>query len=97
MDIFLENGDYAMLVEVKTSLTTGDVDKHLDRIAKIREYLENHGDKRILVGAVAGGIVPEKVRIYAEAKGLYVLVQSGESVTVTETPQTFKAMEWEAP
>jgi hypothetical protein len=96
VDIFLENGDYAMPVEVKTQLTTGDVDKHLARIARIREYLDNRSDKRKLVGAIAGGIVPDEVRNYAQEKGLYVIVQSGESVTIAETPPDFKVMEWEA-
>jgi hypothetical protein len=96
VDIFLENGDYAMPVEVKTQLTTGDVDKHLARMVKIREYLDHRNDKRKLVGALAGGIVPDEVRKYAQEKGLYVIVQSGESVTVAEMPLDFKAMEWEA-
>jgi hypothetical protein len=93
-DIFLENGDYAMPVEVKTQLTSGDVDKHLARMVKIREYLDHRNDKRKLVGAIAGGIVPGEVRKYAQERGLYVIVQSGESVTIAETPPDFKAMEW---
>jgi hypothetical protein len=64
-DIFLENGLYAMVVEVKADLTTEDVDDHLERIATIRGYMDRHGDKRFLVGAVAGGIAPENVVRYA--------------------------------
>jgi hypothetical protein len=94
VDILLENGDYAMPVEVKTQLTTGDVDKHLARIARIREYLDSRADTRKLVGAIAGGLVPHGAREYAQEKGLYVIEQSGESVTIVETPPDFKAMEW---
>jgi hypothetical protein len=93
VDIFLENGEYAMPVEVKTQLTTGDVDKHLARLSRIREYLDNRGDKRKLVGAIAGGIVPDEAREYAQEKGLYVIVQSGESVAIAETPPGFKVLE----
>jgi hypothetical protein len=94
VDIFLENGKYAMPTEVKTKLTIEDVNDHLERIAKIRENMDSHGDKRMLVGAVAGGIAPENVVAYAQKKGLYVVVWSGDSATVAEAPQTFKIREW---
>ena len=94
VDIFLENGDYAMPIEVKLDLTTDDVDEHLERIDKVRLYMDEHGDNRKLLGAVAGGIVPESVKRYAQKKGLYVLVQSGESVNIAETAKDFKAREW---
>jgi hypothetical protein len=51
-------------------------------------------NNRKLIGAVAGGIVPESVKRYAQKRGLYVLVQSGESVNVAETAKDFKAREW---
>jgi hypothetical protein len=95
-DIFLENGLYAMVVEVKTDLTTEDVDDHLERIATIRKYMDSHGDKRFLVGAVAGGIEPENVVRYAQKKGLYVVAWSGEAATVAEAPPSFEAREWRA-
>ncbi|MHC6202269.1 hypothetical protein ACYULU_03645 [Breznakiellaceae bacterium SP9] len=50
--------------------------------------------KKKRLGAVAGGIVAESVKRYAQKKGLYVLVQSGESVNVAETAKDFKAREW---
>ncbi|MHC6204681.1 hypothetical protein ACYULU_15990 [Breznakiellaceae bacterium SP9] len=52
------------------------------------------GKKKKRLGAVAGGIVAESVKRYAQKKGLYVLVQSGESVNVAETAKDFKAREW---
>ena len=94
VDIFLENGDYAMPVEVKTDLIEEDIDDHLDRIGKIRLYMDKRGDKRLLVGAVAGAIVPESVCRYAQKKGLYVLVQSGDSVEVASSPQGFEVRKW---
>jgi hypothetical protein len=93
-DIFLENGIYAMPVEIKTDLTIEDVDEHLERIAVIRQYMDERGNKRLLVGAVAGGVAPENVVKYAQKKGLYVVVQSGESVTIAEAPESFKAAQW---
>jgi hypothetical protein len=45
-----------------------------------------------LVGAVAGGIVPDEAQKYAQEKGLYVIVQSGESVAIAESPPDFQVM-----
>ena len=93
-DYFLENGEYVMPVEIKTNLTVDDVDEHLERIMKIRLHMNARGDKRKLVGAVAGGIVSENVLKYAQKKGLFVLAQNGDSVAVVAVPQGFKAREW---
>ena len=93
-DVYIENGEYTIPVEVKTKLTEKDVDEHIERIEVIRKYLDARGDKRKLLGAVAGGIVNEKVLKYAQAKGMFVLVQSGDSVTIADTPKGFKAREW---
>ena len=93
-DVFIENGEYAIPVEVKTKLDVDDVDDHLERIGIIRGYLDTHGDKRKLLGAVAGGVVPEKVIKYAHKNGLFVIVQSGDSVTIASAPEGFTAREW---
>ena len=93
-DYWLENGEYVMPVEVKTELDAGDVDQHLARIEVIRRYMDEHGDKRFVVGAVAGGIVTDSAMKYAHSKGLYVIVQSGEAVTVADAPQGFQARKW---
>jgi vacuolar-type H+-ATPase subunit I/STV1 len=94
VDMLLENGDYAMPVEIKSELTVDDVDDHLERIGKLREQLDKRGDRRKLVGAVAGMVVRGNVREYAQKKGLYVLVQSGDSVSLAEVPEGFKPREW---
>ena len=93
-DYFLEDGLYAMVVEVKTELKQMDIDDHLDRINTIRRHFDNRGDKRILVGAVAGGIVHKNVLNYALKQGLYVITQSGDSAVLAELPEGFKAREW---
>ena len=93
-DSILEDGEYVMIVEIKTDLTVGDVDEHLEQMAIIRRYMDGHGDNRKLVGAVAGGIVPENSLRYAQKKGFFVLVQTGDSVEVAAMPDGFKAREW---
>ena len=94
VDYFLEDGEYAMAVEIKMELKTPDVDDHLDRIAIIRRYFDERGDKRILVGAVAGGIIRDSVMKYAQKWGLYVVMQKGESTVIADMPKGFKAREW---
>ncbi|MDR1257299.1 MAG: hypothetical protein LBJ86_06090 [Spirochaetaceae bacterium] len=94
VDMFMENGDNVMPAEIKTDLTTEDVDEHLERIKKIRLYMDSHNDKRTIVGAVAGAIVPDNVRVYAQKKGLYVMVPSGKAVAVADMPPGFTPQKW---
>ena len=93
-DVFIENGEYAIPVEVKTNLSNEDVDWHLERIEKIRRYMDGHRDSRKLVGAVAGGTVHENVLVYAQRKGLFVIIPSGDSATIAAAPEGFKARVW---
>ncbi|MDR1286717.1 MAG: hypothetical protein LBK08_12875, partial [Treponema sp.] len=78
----------------KSELTAEDVDDHIKRIGKVREQLDKRGDTRKLVGAVAAMVASEDVRKYALKKGLYVLVQSGDTVVLAEPPEGFKVREW---
>ena len=94
VDLFIENGECAILVEIKTDLAISHIDDHLKRIELVREYLDAKDDRRKLMGAVAGGIVPENVLNYAHKKGLFVAVQSGETVTIADTPHGFRPQEW---
>jgi hypothetical protein len=94
VDFFMENGEYAMPVEIKTELSVEDVDDHLKRMEKIRRYMDSHKDKRKLVGAVAGAVVPKNVLVYAQKKGFFVLVQTGDSIAIARTPKEFKPKEW---
>ncbi|MDR3122165.1 MAG: hypothetical protein LBU16_00080 [Treponema sp.] len=93
IDAMLENGEFALAIEVKTQLNVGHVDEHLERMEKLRRYADDRGDQRKFLGAVAGAIVAENVKEYALKKGLYVIRQSGDTVTI-ETPASFKPREW---
>ena len=93
-DVYIENGEYAIPVEIKTKLTEAHVDKHIKRLQIISAHLSAKGDKRKLLGAVAGGVVADKVRSYAQEKGLFVIVQSGDCATIADAPEGFKAQVW---
>ena len=53
IDVFLQNGNTAMLVEIKANLTISDINKHIIRLEKMRKYADLRGDKRHFLGAVA--------------------------------------------
>jgi type II secretory pathway component GspD/PulD (secretin) len=93
-DYFLENGIFVMPIEVKTTLEIEDINKHLNRIARIRHYMDSRGDNRKIVAAMAAAVVSPKALEYAQEKGFYVLVQNGESVDVATSGTDFKAKEW---
>ena len=94
VDVFMENGDCVIAVEIKTKLKIKDVNEHLKRIEIVRRDLDGRGDKRKIFGAVACGSVTPKVMEHAQEKGLYVVVQNGESVSIADAPQGFKVREW---
>ncbi|MDR2068385.1 MAG: hypothetical protein LBP71_00775, partial [Spirochaetaceae bacterium] len=50
VDVFLENGEYAMAVEVKTRLRIEDVKDHLKRMAILRRAADERNDKRKYLG-----------------------------------------------
>jgi len=92
VDVFLQNGEKAMLVEVKTKLTIEDVKAHIARIEKMRKYADLHGDRRAFLGAAAGVVMTSNVEEYALEQGLYVIEPSGETFNIT--PPHGQPKEW---
>ena len=92
IDIMLENGDKAMLLEVKTKLTMERVDKNIERLEKMRNYANLHGDKRTFLGAVAGIVVTDEVKDYALQQGFYFIEYAGENFYITSP--NGKPKEW---
>jgi hypothetical protein len=93
IDLFLENGDCAIAVEVKANLKTDDVRDHMKRMEKLRRYASAHKDPRKFYGAVAGAVISEAVREFALKKGFYVVAQSGDTMTI-DVPEGFKPKAW---
>jgi hypothetical protein len=92
IDVKLENGDKAMLVEVKTKLTTEHINEHIERLEKMRNYADLHGDKRSFLGAVAGVVMTSNVKDYALKQGFFVVEPSGETFYIT--PPDNNPKEW---
>jgi hypothetical protein len=91
LDVFLENGDCALAVEVKTQANTGDIREHVGRMKKLRRYLDLHNDQRKLYGAVAAAVLPDNVHDYALTQGLCVIKQTGDAIGIEEPPGKAKA------
>jgi hypothetical protein len=81
-----------MLVEVKTKLTLERINKHIERLEKMRLYANLHGDKRAFLGAVAGVVVTDELKDYALDQGFFVIEPVGENFFIT--PPNGKPKEW---
>ena len=103
-DLTLVDSDILILIEVKTSLETVDVRKHIEKIEEYRRYIVSVGfvqppfthllPSTRFIGAVAGAVVEEEAMKFAHENGLYTIVQSGEAVEIVPVPEGFKAREW---
>jgi hypothetical protein len=93
IDLFLENGDCAMAVEVKAKLKTDDIKDHITRMEKLRCYANAHKDARKFYGAVAGAVIPKEVKEFSLKNGIYVVAQSGDTMTI-DVPKGFKPKNW---
>ena len=83
IDIILENGDKAMLVEAKAKITAERINKHLERLEKMRLYADLHDDKRTFIGSIGGVVVNEEVRHYALDQGFFIIEPTGDSFYIT--------------
>jgi len=92
IDVKLENGDKAMLVEVKTKPTTEDVQDHIYRLEKMRVYADLHGDKRTFLGSVAGVVMADNVKEYILKQGFFAIEPSGETFNII--PPDGQPKEW---
>lgn len=93
IDIFAKNGEYAVLIEVKSTLSVDDVNEHLERMEKFARFFPEYKDLKA-VGAVAGIVVPKDVARFAYKQGLFVIAQSGETVKLLND-QKFKPKVWQ--
>jgi predicted AAA+ superfamily ATPase len=94
VDLVLRNGDYIAAIEVKVKPKLEDVHEHIKRLEILREHWDKRNEKRVLIGGIAGAIFPQNVKTEALNAGLYVLVQSGDTMKMelsdTFIPREFK-------
>lgn len=81
IDIIVVNDDHVVVVEVKSRLKTKDVDWHVARLAEFKTFFRHFRSFKV-IGAVASIALDDDVARYAYRQGLFVLGQSGETVTI---------------
>ncbi|MBF0416375.1 MAG: DUF3782 domain-containing protein [Magnetococcales bacterium] len=79
IDLMVVNTDHVILVEVKSRLTAEDVRDHLKRVREFKEFYKGERGAKVM-GAVAGILIDNDVDKFAMNEGLFVIVQSGDSV-----------------
>ncbi|GHV42244.1 hypothetical protein FACS1894187_24390 [Synergistales bacterium] len=95
IDFMLENGECALIGEVKLRPNEYDVQDHIERMKKIRTYSDKRGDTRKFIGAIAGAIFRDNVKQCAQAAGFYVVTASGENVNIEPSSKGWKPKtEW---
>ena len=92
IDIYLENHEYIIAVEVKAKPKEQDIEHHIKRLQIIREDREP-GDQKKILGAIAGAVYPEDVKAAVLEAGMYVLEQSGDTMKI-KAPEQNKLRNW---
>jgi oligoendopeptidase F len=94
VDAFLENGEKVMVVEIKTKPSIEDINDHIERMEKLRNYADLHKDTRKYLGAMAGVVFSESGKIYALKKGFYVIEPAGDTFNIIEPKGSYHPHEW---
>jgi hypothetical protein len=81
IDVLVTNENHVLVVEVKSSLNVDDVKELIKDLRKFKQFFPEYSQKQ-LYGAVAGIEIEEGADKYAYRQGLFVLAQSGESMTI---------------
>ena len=81
IDVLVENEEYVLAIEAKSTLTVEEVNEHLKKLWRFKEFFPHFADRKV-VGAVAGIVIEERSDKYAYRKGLFVIGQTGETVKI---------------
>jgi|GEM_PF-153031 len=94
IDLLLANSDTIVAVEVKSKVRARDIEEDcMEKLKKFRKILDRKNDKRKLLGVIAGAVFGKEQKRLAQKAGLYVIVQSGDTVKL-DVPDGFKPREW---
>jgi predicted AAA+ superfamily ATPase len=89
VDVLLENDDCYVAVEVKAKPNMEDVMEHINRLKVLRQYFRKHNREKKVIGALAGAVFADNVKKAVITRGLYPIVQSGDTITI-DVPKDFK-------
>ena len=92
VDILAINGEYAVLIEAKSTLKIEDVKEHIERLGKFKTFFPEYRERKV-VGAVGGIVIEEDSDKYAYRNGLFVIGESGEAAVILND-KGFKPKAW---
>ena len=92
IDILGVDKEYAVLIEAKSTLGIEDVREQIERLGVFKRFFPEYSDRKV-VGAVAGIVIEESADRFAYRQGLFVIGQSGNTVSILNDPG-FKPMVW---
>ena len=81
VDLLAVNGTELVATECKSKLGIEDIDKHIERLQKIRRMFPQWANHRVY-GAVATMVLEPEAAGYAQDKGLFVIAQNGDTVEI---------------
>jgi len=93
IDLYMENGDFIIAVEVKTSLGEKDIEKHKGRLEILREEADKIGDRRKIRGGMAIAVLSKSDRKAILDAGFYLLEPSGDMMKMN-LPKGFVPRDW---
>ena len=92
VDLLVVNDADAVAVEVKSKLSTNDVDEHAERLSKFKILFPEFASKRLL-GALAAIVIPDDAARYAEKCGMFVIGRTGEDASILNSKE-FEPKAW---
>lgn len=81
LDLLVVNDTDTVAVECKSNLSIDDVNEHLERLGKLKRLLPRYADSCVYA-AVAGMVIPSHVAAYAIRKGMFVIGQNGDDLSL---------------
>ena len=94
IDITLESSDKIMIIETMAKPTAKDITGHLERMKKVRQYGDLHGERRKFLGAISGLDFKESEKQLAMKNGFYVIEQSGDKFNIAAPEGAYSPGEW---
>ena len=93
-DAVLKNSDKVMIIEIRSKPDIDDIKDHIERMEKIRSYVDKKGDRRKYYAAMGGMIYDDNVRNYALKSGLYIIEPSGNTFDIVAPKGEYQPREW---
>lgn len=94
IDITLESANKVMIVKTKNRPSDKDITGHIERIRKVRQYGDLHGEKRKYLGAICGTGFNNEEKLFTIKNGLYIIEPSGKTFTITAPEGIYFPGEW---